>query len=322
MKDFGVIIGCCNQDYNFAEGVCASVKYFMEDVPVCLLVDGLSSIEVRAMERTYGVSVLNHETISSDFLKKHSFGWALNKMICFWESPWEHFLYLDSDTCAWGDILKKVPTLKEYDMVIDKPDYEYSDEAISQWFFDLPRLEKHFPNFNWRAHRNDYVCPGVIFGKRNIFALEEYQELLEFNSHHPGIFKMGDMGFLNFLIFRAVDEGRLKLLQENIQYLMTDFDLETVKKRFPFDENGPICNDEDIILIHWAGPKPVSFSTDVYAEPLNFFRRKFWRDAWNYEGIIAETLIKAEDFKRYYFLYKNKVRKKIKQFQAKSKSRA
>lgn len=317
MKDFGVIVGCCNQDYNFAEGVCASIRYFMEDVPICLLVDGISSVEIRAMERTYGVSVLNHINISSEFLKKHSFGWALNKMICFWESPWEHFLYMDSDTNAWGNILNKVPHLKEYDMIIDQPAYEYSDADICKWFFDLPRLEKHFPDFNWKAHRNDYVCPGVIFGRRNIFSLDEYKELIEFNSLHPGIFKMGDMGFLNFLIFRAVDEGRLKLCQQDIQFLMPDFDLDYVKKRFPFDENGPVCTDEDVTLIHWAGPKPAPFSTTVYGKPMDFFRRKFLHDAWNSEGLAAEAVIKAEDLKRYYFLYRNKIRKKLKQFKAK-----
>jgi hypothetical protein len=171
-------------------------------------------------------------------------------MICFWESPWEHFLYMDSDTNYWGNILNKVPHLKEYDMVIDRPNYEYSDEDICRWFFDLPQLEKHFPNFNWKARRNDYVCPGVIFGKRDIFSLDEYKELLEFHSSHPGLFKMGDMGFLNFLIFRAVDEGRIQLCQDYLQFLMPDFDMDYIKKRFPFDENGPVCQDEDVTLIH------------------------------------------------------------------------
>jgi hypothetical protein len=51
-----------------------------------------------------------------------------------------------------------------------------------------------------------------FFGKKeHILALDEYMEILDFTEMHPGIFKYGEMGFLNFMLFRAADEGRIRL---------------------------------------------------------------------------------------------------------------
>jgi hypothetical protein len=55
MEDFGIIIACCDQDYLFAKGCCASIRYFLGDVPICLLIDGTFSVS--ALEKSYGVRV-------------------------------------------------------------------------------------------------------------------------------------------------------------------------------------------------------------------------------------------------------------------------
>jgi hypothetical protein len=33
MKDFGIIVACYQKDYRFAKGCCASIRYFLGDVP-------------------------------------------------------------------------------------------------------------------------------------------------------------------------------------------------------------------------------------------------------------------------------------------------
>jgi hypothetical protein len=108
IEDFGIIIACCDQDYTFARGCCASIRYFLGDTPIALIIDG--TFDTSPLEQTYGVKVINPSTVSSTFLKERSFGFGLTKMIAFWESPWKHFLYLDADTVVWFNITSKTTT--------------------------------------------------------------------------------------------------------------------------------------------------------------------------------------------------------------------
>ena len=318
MDDFGVIIGCCDQDFMLAQGTCASLRDSLGDVPICLLVDGSASASpVKAMQKTYGVEVLDRQRVSNEFLRKNSFGWGLTKMIAFWESPWSNFLFLDADTIVWGNVLEKFGNFQDFDLIIDKPPYSYSDESVSHWFFDIKGVEKYFPNFDWRKYRDNYFCTGTFFAKRNVFSLEEYQDILKFMSTHPGIFKYGEMGLLNFMIFRALQEGRARVAMEDMQSLIPDYNYEQLEKRFPVNENGPVFTEVDANVIHWSGPKPSLFRQDVYAAPMTFYRRQFLRDAWDYMGWGAEASLQKEDLMRYVFLYKNKIRKRVKNFLSK-----
>src|SRR5512136_1148544 len=124
MEDFGIIVACCASDYLFAKGCCASIRHFLGDVPICLLVDGTFS--VADAEKAYGVRVINHNSVTHEVLRRRSFGWGKTKMIGFWESPWEHFLMLDADTIIWGNLLKYA-NFKDFDLIVDRPRYKYSD---------------------------------------------------------------------------------------------------------------------------------------------------------------------------------------------------
>ena len=59
MADFGVIIGCCRRDYGFAKGTVASVRHYMPDMPICLLVDGDFPTDDMQRAYRYGYGVLD-----------------------------------------------------------------------------------------------------------------------------------------------------------------------------------------------------------------------------------------------------------------------
>ncbi|HLO47797.1 MAG TPA: hypothetical protein VK211_05190 [Kamptonema sp.] len=311
MEDFGIIIACCDQDYLFAKGCCASIRYFLGDVPICLLIDGTFS--VAPLEKAYGVRVINHDTVSSEFLRNRSFGWGKTKMIAFWESPWSKFMVLDADTIVWGDVLK-LANFNNFDFVIDQPASTYSDADVTEFFFDIPGIEKHFPDFRWREYRDRYFCTGTFFARREIFSLDEYREILDFVAQYPGVFKYGEMGFLNFMIFRAAQEGRARVQNVDSQLLVPDFDQDLLRKRFPVKESGPEVESNDATVIHWCGPKPTLSTSKVYSEPMNFCRRKCQQDAWGKTGLEAEMSLKSEDLQRAFYVYKNKFKKKFRQF--------
>ncbi|MBW4495629.1 MAG: hypothetical protein KME26_21610 [Oscillatoria princeps RMCB-10] len=308
MEDFGIIVACCASDYLFAKGCCASIRHFLGDVPICLLVDGTFS--VADAEKAYGVSVINHNSVTHEVLKRRSFGWGKTKMIGFWQSPWKHFLMLDADTIIWGDLLKYA-NFKDFDLIVDRPRYRYSDDSVSKFFFEIREIEKHFPHFPWQKYRDDYYCTGMFFGTRDIFPLSEYIEILDFTEKYPGVFKYGEMGFLNFMIFRAAEQGRIRVGKEYMQLLVPDFDQEELRKRFPVGETGPVVLDDDATVIHWCGPKPTLSTSRVYSEPMNFCRRKFMREVEGVTGLVAEVSLQVQDAQRFVSVYNKKVRKKL-----------
>lgn len=314
MEDFGIIIACCYQDYLFAKGCCASIRHFLGDIPICLIVDGTFSVS--SLEKAYGVRILNHHTVSNEILRQRSFGWGKTKMIAFWESPWKHFMVLDADTNVWGNVLKYA-NFKNYDAIIDRPRYGYSDEMISEFFFEISGVEKHFPDFDWQAHRNDYFCTGTFFGTKDIFSLDEYIEILDFTEKHPEIFKYGEMGFLNFMLFRAADAGKLRLGQVEMQLIVPDFELEELQKRFPVTEKGPMVQNEDATVIHWCGPKPMVSTSKAYSEPMSFCRRQFLKEERGYQGATADFWLKIEDSYSLLNVYKNKIMRRLSKYKKK-----
>jgi len=228
MEGFGIIVVCTKKDYLFAKGCCASIRYFMGNVPICLLVDG--DFDYSKLVKTYNTLVLNRSNIKSEELKKRSFGWGTTKMIAFFESPFENFLLLDADTCLWGDMTMYAEKLKSFDVILDSPCYTYSEKDISHWFFNVEKVRELFPDFNVLAH--PYVCSGIIFSRKNVFTLKEYFEILDLTENVPGLFFPGEMGFINLMFYRAKDQGRLKVANEDIQYLVCDFKPSEMKKTF------------------------------------------------------------------------------------------
>ncbi|MBP0020323.1 MAG: hypothetical protein J7647_22560 [Cyanobacteria bacterium SBLK] len=309
LDDFGVIIACCFQDYLLAKGACASVRHFLGDVPICLLVDGTFS--TKSIEKAYDAIVINRNTIKIDVLRERSFGWGTTRLIAFWESPWQHFLILDADTNIWGNVLK-FADFENYDVIMDEPNYNYPDEEIIEYFFEIDEMEKHFPDFDWRSHRTQYCCPGVYFASRDAFPLEEYVEVLDFIDRYPHIFKYGDMGFLNFMLWRAADAGKIRVGNADFQILAPNYGKEALEKRCLITDSGPVVKDDDAAIIHWCGDKPLMSTSKTYADPMKFSRRKCLQAENGLTGMPADLWLQWEDFYSTSIKYKNKAQKKLK----------
>lgn len=293
LNNFGIIVISAHEDYIFAKGCCASVKYFMPDVPLCLLVDG--DFDLEGVPEAYDTRVIKREHIQNDFLKNNSFGWGKTRLISFWESPYEKFLIVDADTIIWGDV-RELANFQDYDFLIDKPEYEYSINDLNKWFFDTDEIGKHFPTFDYM--NNPYVCPAVLFGTKNIIPIKEYEIISDFIKSYPNIFKFGDMGFLNYLLFDLSKQKRIRLTSSDIQYIACDFDPDETRKRFRFENEEPLINGLSTV-IHWPGEKkPLQknpYGYYKYDEPMTFFRKQYLRDSTNLsEHEIERKILKEE----------------------------
>ncbi|OKH37888.1 hypothetical protein NIES2119_12140 [[Phormidium ambiguum] IAM M-71] len=308
MEDFGIIIACCDQDYHYAKGCCASIRYFLGDVPICLIIDG--EFLAKDLQKAYGVQVINHLNVKHQVLRERSFGWGLTKMVAFWESPWSNFLFLDADTIVWGNILKYA-NFQDFDVIVDRPLYKDSFEEFSRFFFKPQEIEKYFPDFQWQKHFGQYFCTGAFFAKRDIFSIDEYIYMLDFVDRNPDVFWLGEQGFLNLMLFRNYDAGKIRLSQSSWQVIVPKFQWDELKNRFFVEQNSPVVKADDTCVIHWAGPKPTLYNSQVYSEPMNFFRRKFIQETEGLTGLPAEALLKLEDLERDLNIYQKKLVRKV-----------
>jgi hypothetical protein len=126
---------------------------------------------------------------------------------------------------------------------------------------------------------------------------------------------MGEQGFLNLMLFQAADQGRIRIAQAPLQFLVPDFSSDAAQKMFPVDaQTGPIHQERDII-IHWCGVnKPISTTSMVYAQPMTFYRNHFVSISSKSTGKMAGFSLKIEDLFHYVHLYKGKFRRKIAKF--------
>ncbi len=307
-NEFGAIVCAAPGDYLFAKGTCASIRYFMPDLPIALLVDG--NLQTDLLEQTYQVQVIRKTDITDPWLAKHSFGWGITKMLAFWYSPFERFLYLDSDTIVWGDIRQLIEE-SDWDFVSDiarkESDGEISDEAVARWFFDLAFVEGCFPDFPWRKYKNQFMCTGVFIAKKNAFSAQEYKEILALQKANPTCLHFAEMGFLNIMIFRNFHHGKLNLSFADYQVIFPDFPKEQLQYRFRFEENKPVINKDDVRVLHMPGEKPLINNSNCYSLPMTYFRLKFLKDS---EGLdrdsgIAKLLVEDQE---YYRLKKRRTR--------------
>ncbi|MFM7471320.1 MAG: hypothetical protein ACKO5P_07430 [Nodosilinea sp.] len=241
---FGIVVCVSPGDYLFGKGTCASIRYFMPEVPITLLVDG--AVDTDPLEKTYQqIQVIRKNDIDDPWLREHSFGWGITKMLAFFYAPFEHFLYLDSDTILWGDIRQRIQP-DQYNYIADIPyrkaGADVSTQEISTWFFDPAFVEKQFPDFPWSQYRNQFMCPGVFFGSRHAFTVPEYKEMLALKLKHPYFLHFGDMGFHNIMVFRKYHQGKLNLGFADYQVIFPDFPQTELRQRFAFEAGSPVVN--------------------------------------------------------------------------------
>jgi hypothetical protein len=251
----------------------ASVRHYMGDVPICLLIDG--AFPTDDMQRAFGVQTLYRAGVKDEFLRKESFNWGLTKMVALWESPFEKFLFLDADTLVLGDLTEKLkngPMKMDWDFFIDKPRYQYDEKTVRQWFFDVKKMEQIFPEFRWRDYTARYFCTGVWAARRGVFPLKEYKEILKLYLSDRKLFFPGEMGFLNFMIFRAEAAGKLKVAAAEIQVLVPDFTADELNRRWQIDNPPANIPASEAVALHYTSLKP-AMSEGRPARPMTYFRR-------------------------------------------------
>ena len=129
--EFGVVIAVAPQHLHWAKGTCASVRYFMDDTPIWLLLDG--EADTGSLERTYGVNVLRRAEVGHPELVRLSFYSLSTKSAALWLAPFETYLFVDADAVVWGD-MRQHADFDHFDFILNTPIGD--PEQVRNWVMD------------------------------------------------------------------------------------------------------------------------------------------------------------------------------------------
>lgn len=299
ISDFGVILATYPGDYHFAKGTCESIRQFMPGVPIAVLVDGNTRVD--ALVRAYGVRPIYRDDVRDPFLQRACFGIGHTKMVAFWESPFEHFLYLDADAVLWGDVRDNVD-LDVHDLVTSTPHEPNPAAQVRAQYFDPERIGEHVEAFDW--HDRMYFNAGVFFARRGCFDLGLYKRLYALQQQHPDLFIIGDQGIFNLMAVLQQDAGTLRWGHGKVQQLMGHSGLfdgfatppwRDPVPRFRVENGRPVVASDDHVVLHWAAGKPSILTQPPGAELMTHFRREaLWRmTPWL--APVADRVLAAEE---------------------------
>jgi hypothetical protein len=290
--NFGVNIACFRGDYPFVKACVASVRRHLGDVPVCLFVDG--EFSVRQLQHTYGVQAIYAKDVADPELRRRSYGYGLTKMIVFWASPFERFLYLDADTVVWGNVLEGLG-VEQVDFIFNQPHETYTELIVKDQYFDYDRLFEHTSPFHWQGL--PYFNTGVFVARRGLFSTSDYYELLDLKLKDDSLMPTGEQGILNVMVFRAASEGRITVAQASLQTVVPVVPIEKLRQRFQIVGGTARVMPDDRTVIHWAGAKPFSFRSDVFRDPMTHYRHVSLRDRRHRLAFLGSVIFPIEDLR-------------------------
>lgn len=295
-EPFGVVIACCDRDRHLASATIESITQLRPDLPICLIYDGIAPLK-RLRSAYPGLRIKRRENTSNRFLRENSYGYGVTKMVALWESPFETFLYLDSDACAWGD-LSEIINLKGADLKIPSMPYSFTMEEVNSYFFNTSFLASLDPEFTPEKHTSHYFCSGTFVARRGIFSLERYAELLRLSKADTKRFSFGEQGILNYMIFSALERSEINVVFEDFQYLIPDHPYTASKEKFSAEQR--LQGPAKPWIIHYAGLKPYVFHPSVYSEPFYFYRFSAQKRINNSRsGLRSWLVVSLEDFHIY-----------------------
>ena len=214
----------------------------MDDTPICVLLDG--DADTTDVRTGFGARVIRHAEVEHRELRELSFGSQLTKLTALWLCPFETYLMIDADAIVWGD-MRSHADFDQFDFIIDSPIRD--SDLARKYVMDATAVSRHFPDFDAGRHVPDYVNVGAYFARRGMFELDEYLELVRLMQTAPGMF-YADQGLLNFMVFRAADEGKLRLSQRELQVTTGDTIREKVVRRFAFADSQPRVVGDAVVL--------------------------------------------------------------------------
>src|SRR5690242_8081410 len=216
---FGFVTGCHAGDKFMVQATLASMRHYCPTVPICLVVDG--EFDVSDLEQDYQVFTLRISQLPSPEMRNLIGANYRAKLAAMWEGPFDFFVWLDSDAIVWGDFTPQVRLDVDFHIFWDSisipKDEAVPLEWVKHYYFDLDKLRKFDPQFEWRGWA--YFCSGAFACRRNCIPFERWVEAENWQKKSPGLFAWGEMGMLNYLVHSMVQRGEMRTAMTDLQHI-------------------------------------------------------------------------------------------------------
>lgn len=235
-----IYVACCKTDLRFTRVCVASVRHWYPDIPISLVKDEYrGSFNTRDIERSWDVSL---------FPSQQHFGSPLAKLQPMLRSQKETYLLIDADIAFVGPVLDAFKGVSA-DFVVD-PQYRDLDDEFSQLFFDVTKLKRLDP---------EYQYPGFAFNTGQMVATsglvtrEDFSGLIDWSASrptvcHPDVFKLSDQGLLNYVLVKKRDRGEMSLATAP-KFMMWGGLPEVANIQLPRLDDP----EARPLLVHWGG---------------------------------------------------------------------
>jgi len=239
----GVIVLVSDGHVYLAKACCASIRRSLGDIPITLFVDGADT-DTSEVERLPGVSRLVVQEIAGPEYAHLCNGFWV-KLVVFWKSPYERFLYLDADTLVWGDV-RVYAEFDQYDFIAafhfaTRPSFNTATE-VQRFVYDVDFVRQLAPNLDWRG--NVLANNGVFFARRGVFPMATLIALRQLDC-----WRCYEQGVTNYLRWRALGEGTPRMGAQPIQLFPAEVSYGAEDRFLPRDCQRPV-------IIHWICKKP------------------------------------------------------------------
>jgi hypothetical protein len=294
-EPFGFVTACHAGDKFMVGATLASMRHYCPDVPICLIADG--DVDVSDLEAIYDLIVLRIDELPSEQMREMITGSYRAKLAAMWEGPFEHYVWMDSDTIVWGDFTNQVRS--DLDFQIFWPEISIPGDAteepawLSHFYFNLGEIKKKNPDFEWRGY--PYFSAGAYACRRNVITYDQWVEVEQWGEKTPGLFQFGDQGILNYMVFSKSQCGEIKIDWADLQW----------SRNFGFDkliENDPVRGwdlPEEVshpVVLHFCGRKPSTLDRRSHCRPYTVARLAHHRRTHSHVGAWRAVLCEDSRF--------------------------
>lgn len=300
-EDFGIILTCYPGDIWFTRACLNSINTFAVDIPIALIVD--KNPGIKDLIDLYNIKyIIRREDVKNPYFRNECFGSRFTTAVALFESPFEKFLYVDSDTIFWGNICPDVvKMLDTYDFVHNEPHEPYTEYILKTQYFDYDRIFKYAPSFSWQGLH--FFNGGVMAGRRGKLDVDLFIFLHKIWRKDKTLIPCDIQGVTNFTVFYPYTQGKLSVGEMHLQTIVPVYDPEDLRKEFRFSESGPVVHKNTVL--HYAGLKPMNKCYKGFIEPVNYFRKKHYRESGSVKRFFGGAALVAEEYMANFNAYYN-----------------
>jgi hypothetical protein len=275
MSDFCVYISTYQGDFFRAKILCASIRYFLGDVPILVFKDGDFGIE--QLQRLGNIREFDDRVIAP---QARIFKGHYARIKAFFNPDYERFLYLDADTLLIGNILQ-LP-FRNSDILVN-PGAEkkagigsvQDADYVERFFLNL----RHMPAFDPEFVHDGLVLfnSGQFFARPFLFPLEAFLAAYHYHRVKPArqsAIPFTDQSILNYVFNKAAQQGEINLAAHDFVIFPWKEDLD----KYPDLTRDAVVNKmySSHYLLHYIRPlRHTLLSQHGFSDLLHEFSRRY-----------------------------------------------